>query len=116
MHQKDAVSTEAIKQYQSPFKDKNARKVLLKTIQRLSVKGFEEIVDKLSSYTGPVQLLYGEKDRILPRVAMTMQRVKQDLPQAQLTAFPDCGHFLQEEIPKELSNAVLAFMETSPHT
>ena len=112
IHQKDKITDEAIKQYQAPFIDKNARKALLKSIHRLSPRGYQEIADKIVDYQGPVQLLYGQEDRILPKVATTMQRVKEDLPQAQLKAFPNCGHFLQEEIPQELSAVVLAFMES----
>ena len=110
VHQKHRLTNEIIQQYQAPFKDKNARKVLLKSVQRLSIKGFQEIERKLPSFKKPVQILYGERDNILPKVKKTMERVKRDLPQAQIRSFPDCGHFLQEESPKQLSDAILNFM------
>ena len=81
-------------------------------MQRLSVKGFKEINEKLVEFTGPVQILYGEADKILPNVANTMRRVKIDLPQANTQSFPNCGHFLQEEIPDELAEAIIRFMES----
>ena len=31
-----------------------------------------------------------------------MDRVARDMPQAEVTAFPDRGHFIQEEIPAEV--------------
>ena len=34
-----------------------------------------------------------------PTSPQTMARVEADLPQAEVTALPDCGHFLQEEAP-----------------
>lgn len=111
VHQKHKLTDEIIGHYQAPFSDPISRKVLLKSVQRLSLKAFEEIKQKLPSFKGPVQILYGEKDKILPKVATTMQRVKKDLPQSEITSFPNCGHFLQEEASQELSEAIIEFMK-----
>ena len=67
---------------------------------RPGARGFEEIARLLASVRVPVRVVYGERDRILPDVAETMARVKRDVPQAEVTALPDCGHFLQEEAPE----------------
>jgi pimeloyl-ACP methyl ester carboxylesterase len=56
-----------------------------------------------------VRVIYGERDRILPDVGETMARVKADLPQAEVTALPDCGHFLQEEAPGEIGALLARF-------
>ncbi len=49
-----------------------------------------------------MRIVYGESDRILPDVAKTMALVKADLPQAEVTSLPGCGHFLQEDRPEEI--------------
>jgi haloalkane dehalogenase len=54
-------------------------------------------------------VIYGARDRVLPDVADTMARVKADLPQADVTALPDCGHFLQEEAPAEVGALLARF-------
>lgn len=108
---KDQLSDDIIKAYQSPFSDKNSRKVLLKSVQRLSIKGFKEIESKLSSFTGPVLIIYGRNDKILPRVGATMKRVKEDLPQSIIIQLPDCGHFLQEDAPEEICHAIMDFIK-----
>lgn len=108
---KKGLTKEVIDHYQAPFKDKNSRKVLLKTVQRLSPRGFEEIAKKLPQFKGPVQIIYGEQDRILPKVGRTMEMVKKDLPQARVHTFPKCGHFLQEEVPTEIGVVMKEFME-----
>ncbi|MEM7102802.1 MAG: alpha/beta fold hydrolase [Bacteroidota bacterium] len=113
VYQKNKLTKEAISQYQAPFKDTVSRKVLCKTIQRLSLKGMIEIGEKLPQFKGPVQIIYGERDKILPNVNKTMERVKVILPQTHILTFPECGHFLQEEEPEALSEAVLNFMEGS---
>ena len=104
------LSEEAIRGVQEPFASRDARRALLRAGTRLHPKGFEEIAAALPSFEVPVLLAYGERDRILPDVAKTMARVKRDLPQAALRPLPDCGHFLQEERPKELGEMLAAFL------
>jgi pimeloyl-ACP methyl ester carboxylesterase len=57
----------------------------------------------------PVQIVYGERDRILPDIADTVARMKGDLPQADVTALSDCGHFLQEEAAEEIGDLLAEF-------
>ena len=113
VYQKHKLTDEIIQKYQSPFHDKISRKVLLKTVQRLSRKGFQEIEQKLPLFTGPVQIIYGQKDKILPDVKETIDRVKNDLPQAKVNVITDGGHFLQEEVSKEICQALLEFITQS---
>jgi pimeloyl-ACP methyl ester carboxylesterase len=54
-------------------------------------------------------VVYGSRDRVLPDVADTMARVKADLPQADVTTLPDCGHFLQEDAPEEVGALLARF-------
>ena len=111
---KEKLTAEIILEYQKPYMNSEARKALLKSIQRLSIKGYEDIRDNLPVYKKPVQVLYGENDKILPKVRETMARVKSDLPQAEIKSFPKCGHFLQEEIPFDLSKYIVNFMKSNP--
>lgn len=103
------LSKEAIVGVQAPFASRDARRALLKAGGSLNPKGFRDIADKLPSLDVPVRVVYGERDRILPDVAETMRRLKQDLPQAEVTALADCGHFLQEERPDEVGRLLAEF-------
>ena len=109
MTQKQALSAADLAVYQAAHATTAEKKVLLKTASRLSPKGFAEIERRLSEITVPVRLIYGEDDRILPKVATTMQRIKNDLPHAELTALPNCGHFLQEDEPEQISRLLAEF-------
>lgn len=56
----------------------------------------------ITSFGGPVELVWGVKDPILGRA---LKRHRELLPEARVTT-TDAGHFLQEEVPDELAAAV----------
>ena len=92
-----------------PFRTPESRRALADAGIGLEPEGFAEIARLLPSLAMPVRVIYGERDRILPDVRETMTRVKQDLPQAEVTALPECGHFLQEEAPDEVGALLARF-------
>ncbi|HMC97960.1 MAG TPA: alpha/beta fold hydrolase, partial [Flavobacteriales bacterium] len=57
----------------------------------------------------PALVCWGLKDRFLP--ADLLERWRQALPTAMVRTFPNAGHFLQEEAPGELAQAIRAFLE-----
>jgi pimeloyl-ACP methyl ester carboxylesterase len=103
------LSDEVVAAVRDPFADDESRRALAAAGIGLPVDGFTEIERLLPSLQMPVRIIYGERDRILPDVAETMARVKQDLPQAEVTALPDCGHFLQEEAPDRIGEELARF-------
>lgn len=110
---KDRIVGELLTNYQTPFIEKSNRKALLKSASNMSIKGFKEMEEKLSTFTVPVRAIYGVNDRILPKVADTMKRIKEDLPQTVITALPNCGHFLQEDEPEKISLLLSDFLKKS---
>ena len=103
------LSEEVVAAVREPFADDASRRALANAGIGLPIEGFAEIERLLPSLQMPVRIIYGERDRILPDVAETMARVKQDLPQAEVTALPDCGHFLQEEAPDRIGEELAHF-------
>ena len=57
----------------------------------------------LRGFTGPVELVWGMKDPILGRA---LRGLREALPRARVTEAPDAGHFLQEEVPELLADAI----------
>lgn len=110
VHDKACITSEVAGLYQAPFQTRDARRALLAAAHGLHPKGFDTIEASLSGYEVPVRLLYGENDRILPRVAHTMNRVREHIPHAELTSIPSCGHFLQEDRPHEVADQLGAFL------
>jgi len=103
------LTDEVIAAVRAPFESQEARRSLADAGIGLELEGFAEIARLLPSLRMPVEIVYGEQDRILPEVAGTMARVKKELPQARVTALSDCGHFLQEEAPQEIGELLARF-------
>ncbi|HET9140087.1 alpha/beta fold hydrolase [Actinophytocola sp.] len=105
----DRLTDEVVAEVRRPFADPDARLALARAGFNLSVRGFAEIATGLPRLDVPVRIIYGERDRILPDVAETMARVRRDLPHAEVTTLPDCGHFIQEEAPQQVGELLADF-------
>ena len=103
------LTEEVLAGVREPFESEEARNSLADAGIGLEPEGFVEMGTRLSEMTMPVRLIYGEQDRILPDIAETMARMKNDLPQANVTTLPDCGHFLQEEAAEEIGELLASF-------
>ena len=67
------------------------------------------ISERIKSFQMPVRIIYGEADLILPDIKETVQRLKKDIPSAEVFSLPNCGHFLQEDRPIEVSKYLSDF-------
>ena len=104
-----SISSELAAAMLAPFREPDARLALAAAAIGLSTRGFQEIARDLPRLRIPTRIIYGERDRLLPDVAQTMARVQRDLPHAQATALPDCGHFLQEDAPEQVGGLLAEF-------
>jgi haloalkane dehalogenase len=109
------LTPETLSAVVEPFGTDEERRSLADAGIGLEIAGFEEIARLLPTALRdtPVRIVYGEQDRILPTVAQTMERVKADLPQAEITALPAAGHFLQEEAADEIGDLLAQFLRTT---
>jgi haloalkane dehalogenase len=56
----------------------------------------------VEDFSGPSAIVWGDRDPVLGRVRSWIQKL---LPRARVTA-TQAGHFLQEEVPDEIADAV----------
>jgi pimeloyl-ACP methyl ester carboxylesterase len=104
-----SLSPEMLTPLLEPFRTPESRRALAAAGIGVERRGFIAIAQKLPSLRVPVRIIYGERDRLLPDVATTMARVKADLPHADMTAFPDRGHFIQLEAPEQVGELLATF-------
>jgi haloalkane dehalogenase len=67
------------------------------------IETLREGEDWARSFTGPVRLVWGMRDPILKRAVWGARKL---FPEAE-TIETEAGHFLQEEVPEELAQAIL---------
>jgi haloalkane dehalogenase len=67
-----------------------------------SMEPLSKCQDFFESFAGPVALVWGERDPILGRVVSWIEKLK---PGARVTR-TQAGHFLQEEVPEAIADAI----------
>ncbi|WP_181782130.1 alpha/beta fold hydrolase [Pseudonocardia pini] len=83
-----------------------------------TVSGFLETLetherhDSLAAYEGvPVHIMVGARDRLTP--PRFSDRLRERLPQAELTLFPEAGHMLPVERPAGVARRIAALVEAA---
>lgn len=72
------------------------------SLEHPSVPGLRASQDFVASFGGPISIVWGDRDPVLGRVRRHLERL---LPEAEVTV-TQAGHFLQEEVPREIADAV----------
>ncbi len=72
------------------------------TLNHPSCTALKEVEALVSSWKGPAAIVWGDRDPVLGRTRSRMERL---LPQAPVTR-TEAGHFLQEEAPDAIAEAV----------
>ena len=68
-----------------------------------SIEPLRRCQQLVEGFAGPAAIVWGDRDPILGRVRTWIEKL---LPRARVTRTPG-GHFLQEEVPAEIAEAVL---------
>ena len=107
VHDRSRLSEETLDAYLKPFASADARRALAKAGTGLHPDGLKELDAWMPTVAVPVRIVYGARDRILPDVERTMKRVAADVQGgAETTVLEDCGHFLQEDRPDLVGEAL----------
>jgi pimeloyl-ACP methyl ester carboxylesterase len=81
---------------------------VLEVAARLGFKPYmhdRSLLPALARFTGPANLIWGERDPITPLVIA--EQFKAALPAARLTVIPGAGHFVHVERPDTVAAAIL---------
>lgn len=66
-------------------------------------------LERRERYPGPVLLVWGREDRVLP--ALLVDEVRGFAPDADVHIIPSCGHMVMIERPREFLDALLPFLD-----
>jgi len=103
------VTDELVAAYHRPFaEDAAARTTLLRILTELEPREMVEIADNLARVTAPTLILWAEKDPSAP--LSIARRLQADIGSAVLKTVPNCGHFLTEDRPEEVSRLLWEFL------
>ncbi|MGI6707140.1 MAG: alpha/beta fold hydrolase [Clostridia bacterium] len=92
-----------------PFRSRETKNVLLS-----SVRAWDEsfVGENISGLDHPILILWGEYDKWHPR--KMADRYMDALSNGTFHLIRNCGHFVQEEKPKEFNNRVIGFIKEKP--
>lgn len=107
---RSTIRGEVAKAYRWPLRDRRdraaplalARMVPDSVDQHPSLPALRVTNDLFASIDVPIHIVWGTKDPILGRVINHLERMR---PDAKITR-TQAGHFLQEEVPRELADAI----------
>ena len=91
------------------FSRQGSRYVFLHTARQLIPDDIDEISRRYSTIKQPTLLIWGDKDRIIPR--RYGHRLQKDLPNSRLEILPNVGHMTQEEAPEKVLSLIRDFMQ-----
>jgi len=109
---KGVVTDALVAAYDRPYAgDPAARKTLLRILAELEPREMVEIAQNLERITAPTLILWAEKDPSAP--LSIARRLEADMQGATLKTISNCGHFLTEDQPDEVTRLLLEFLEGS---
>lgn len=104
-----SISGQVSRAYRFPlrrFRDRKAPLALARmvpdTMQHHSLPALQRVYEFVSGFEGPTAIVWGKRDPILGSV---LGHVRRTLPNAPVTE-TGAGHFLQEEVPTEIADAI----------
>jgi len=104
-------------QYLAPFRDRDARELVLWTLARALHEPGPALgqlwADRARLAAIPTQVVWGLGDRALP--ASVLARIRTGLPQAQVQELDGVGHWPQEEAPERVAALLDGFLPCAAH-
>ncbi|MEJ5313095.1 alpha/beta fold hydrolase [Anaerolinea thermophila] len=105
-HDPSKLTPEVIEGYRKPLHMENWDRALWEFTKAGS--GSEDLSLRFAELTMPVLVVTGDDDRIVP-TSLSL-KLAEEIPQAQLVVFSNCGHVPQEECPDQFLKAVEEFL------
>ncbi len=109
---KERVTPELMELFWKPMRTAAGRKAFLHFAESLDNRDLTSIAEGLRRTQVPFLVIRGRDDVYLS--AEIAHRLHREIPGCQLLEFPEAGHFLQEDQPERLVEALEAFLGGCP--
>lgn len=93
----------------APWTSEVGKLSLLRNASALNANQTMALVDRHGTITAPTLILWGMDDPW--QKAADGQQLASEIPGAQFQAIEDASHWLQQDVPEQFTNALLAFFE-----
>jgi pimeloyl-ACP methyl ester carboxylesterase len=101
------MSEAVARAYHAPWAGPDGQQRWIDQVVAVSFEDTRDVVAQLDRITAPTLVLWGEQDEWL--VPSTGDRLASAIPGARLEMIADAGHFLPEDRPEEVADALLRF-------
>ena len=105
----ETFTDELMKLFWSNFDSQASKKSFLRFARCLNNNDLMEIVEKLKESSMQVLILRAEKDVYLS--SEITRRLHDDIRESKLTIIPRSGHYMQEDAPEEIVEALIEFWD-----
>ena len=109
VHNKENVTPELMRLFMKPLETREGRKAFLHLVRCLDNHNLMEIEADLRRLSLPVLIIRGQEDPYLNREIS--ERLNRDIPGSVLKILPGSGHFIQEDAPREIVDAIITHFE-----
>jgi pimeloyl-ACP methyl ester carboxylesterase len=90
--------------YLRPFSGPDGREALVAHIRALTTDETRELGAQLAHIAAPTAIVWGQQDRVIP--LWVGRQLQQAIPGATLDVVPGARHFLPEEAPRQVADAI----------
>jgi pimeloyl-ACP methyl ester carboxylesterase len=108
-HDPAKITEQQVDAYAAPLASKGGRYALLQIAKRAIPGDIQSYIDKYPTISVPTLILWGDDDRVLPR--LIGDRLDAAIPDSQMELIPAAGHIPQEEQPDAVVAHIKQFLQ-----
>ena len=111
VHDPEALTPEAVEIIMEPWSSEEGKRALFRNFRRLNPEYTQAIAEELADLPHETLILWGREDAFQkPAYA---ERLRDTIPRTELT-WLDAAHWIMEEKPREVAEAVRDFLDRAP--
>ncbi len=109
-HDPSRITEDMILEYSRVMKMPGNQHAMIQTVKQIIPDDVDNYIASYSQIHVPTLLIWGKEDRMVPVVIA--ERLKGELPAAELEIITECGHIPQEECPEETLRLIQTYLST----